>query len=101
MPYGSLVKVASDEMDIDIHEEEVVMNADIESPEPQPQPTASPKAKKHKKTIEKIHWETPISPSTPTEVQSEGKKVKGKKRKGDSTNTAEFPAPKKSKKTKT
>ena len=86
-------------MDIDIHEEEMVMNADIESPKPQP--AASPKAKKHKKTIEKIHLETPISPSIPTEVQSEGKKVKGKKRKGDSTNTAESPAPKKIKKTKT
>lgn len=100
MPYGSLVKVNNNEMDIDTHEEETVMNVDTENPEPVTH-AVSPKVKKKQgKTVNEIHSETPINPSTATEMQSENK-VKGKKRKVESSNTAESPAAKKPKKSKT
>ena len=101
MPYGSLLNATTNnnnELDIDNHEDEIVMNVDIENPELQP--TVSPKSKrKHKKTVNEIQLETPINPSTTTELQSEGKKAKGNKRKAEST--ADSSAVKKSKKTKT
>lgn len=105
MPYGSLVNVTNEmDIDIDTHEEETVMDVDIEDPEPQP--TASPKTKKKKKrekTADKIHIETPLNPSTSAEVEPDRKKAKtkGKKRKGESTDAAESPVAKKSKKLKT
>ena len=97
MPYGSLANVTnnSNEMVIDNHEEEMVMNVDIEDPEPQPTKVK----KKQGKTVNEIQLETPMNPSTDTELQSEEKKAKGKKRKVEST--ADSSAVKKSKKTKT
>jgi hypothetical protein len=103
MPYGSLVNVTNDsnKMDIDNHEEEeIVMNEDIENPELQSQPTIPPKARrKHRKSVDEIQLDTPINPSTTTELQPEGKKAKGKKRKIEST--ADSSDVKKSKKSKT
>lgn len=79
MPYGSLVNVTtndSNEMDIDNHEEEIVID------NPEPQPTVPAKAKrKEGKTVNETQLETPINLSTTTESQSEGKKAKRKKRK--------------------
>ena len=97
MPYGSLVNVTNDsnEMDIDNHEEEMVMNVDIKNPEPQSIVTSKAK-KKHEETVNEIQSEPPINPSTTSDSP---KKVKGKKRKVEST--ADSPTVKKSKKTKT
>ena len=101
MPYGSLVNSTtneSNEMDVDNHQEEIVMDVDIENSEPQP--TLPPKAKrKQEKPVNEAQLQTPINPSTPTELHSEGKKAKGKKRKVEST--ANSPVVKKSKKIKT
>ena len=90
------VTTNSNEMVIDNHEEEIVI---IENPEPQttvPQKTK----KKHGKTINETQLQTPIDPSTTTELQSEGKKVKGKKRKVESLADSSLVV-KKSKKVKT
>ena len=101
IPYGSLVNVTTNDnikMDIDNHQEKVVINVDIENPEPQP--TVPPKVKrKQGKTVNETQLEAPINPSTTTELQSEGKKVKGKKRKVESM--ADSSVVKKSKKVKT
>lgn len=82
MPYGSLVNVTtndSNEMDIDNHEEEIVID------NPEPQPTIPAKAKrKEGKTVNETQLEIPINLSTTTESQSEGKKAKRKKRKVES-----------------
>ena len=102
MPYGSLVNVTNNgnEMDIDTHEEGTVMNVDMETPEPQL--TLPPKTKrKREKTVDETHLATPLKPFTTTEPGSEGKKAKGKKRKGESADTVESSVPKKSKKSKT
>jgi DNA-directed RNA polymerase I subunit RPA34.5 len=100
MPYGSLVNVTtndSNEMDIDNVEEEIVIDVDIENPESQP--TLPPKARrKQGKIVNETQLETPINPSTTTELQSEGKKAKGKKRKVESM--ADSSVVKKSKKVK-
>jgi hypothetical protein len=107
MPYGSLVNITtndSNKMDIDNHhdeEEKIIIDVDIdENPELQSQPTVPPKVKrKLGKTVNEVQSETPINPSTTTELQSEEKKAKGKKRKVEST--ADSSPVKKSKKTKT
>lgn len=102
MPYGSLVNVTTNdrnEMDIDKHEEEIVVDVDIEK-NPEPQLTVSPKGRrKQGKTVNETQLEPLIDPSTTTESQSEGKKAKGKKRKVESM--ADSSVVKKPKKVKT
>jgi len=89
MPYGSLVNVTNNEMDIDT-DDGVAMNVDIDIEPPEPQPTLSQKTKKQRKTA--THPETPIKASIATEAGPEEQKAKGMKRKGESLGTTESPA---------
>jgi hypothetical protein len=99
MPYGSLVNVTNDSHEMNL-EEEKVMKVDIENPELQHLPVVPPKVKrKHAKAVNEIQLDTPINPSTTTELHSDGKKATGKKRKVESI--ADSSAVKKSKKIKT
>ena len=115
MPYGSLVNATNNNNKMDIDDTHQEDDDEPRYHRPSALTYRHPKGKK-----KEIHSEPPINPSTATKVQFEGihiepainsstaaegesvgKKVKGKKRKSESSNTMESSPAKKSKKAKT